>query len=46
MYDLGAKRTVLVADAAASLDYRAGVLWWSTNALGRLTWHTLDLRSV
>ncbi|GIF46015.1 hypothetical protein DFJ67_5447 [Asanoa ferruginea] len=46
VYDLRAGRTVLVTEAAASVSYRAGVLWWSTNALGRITWHTLDLRSV
>jgi hypothetical protein len=46
VYDLRTKRTVLVSEAATSVSYRAGVLWWSTNALGRITWHTLDLRSI
>jgi hypothetical protein len=46
VYDLTATRSILVAEAATSVSYRAGVLWWSTNALGRLSWHTLDLRSV
>jgi hypothetical protein len=46
VYDLDARRSILVAEAAASVSYRAGVLWWSTNALGRISWHTLDLRTV
>ncbi|HEV7710436.1 MAG TPA: hypothetical protein VGP16_19730 [Asanoa sp.] len=46
VYDLNAKRSILVAEAATSVSYRSGVLWWSTNALGRLSWHTLDLRTV
>ncbi|GIF68433.1 hypothetical protein Ais01nite_64680 [Asanoa ishikariensis] len=46
VYDLETRRSILVAEAATSVSYRAGVLWWSTNALGRLSWHTLDLRTV
>ncbi|GIF74605.1 hypothetical protein [Asanoa siamensis] len=46
VYDLKNRRTILVATAATSVSYRAGVLWWSTNSLGLLSWHTLDLRTV
>ncbi|MEV0716357.1 hypothetical protein [Asanoa sp. NPDC050611] len=46
VYDLKTRRSVLVAEAATSVSYRAGVLWWSTSALGRNSWHTLDLRTV
>ncbi|MDG4820513.1 hypothetical protein O7635_01430 [Asanoa sp. WMMD1127] len=46
VYDLESRRTILVAAAATSVSYRSGVLWWSTNSLGVLSWHTLDLRTV
>ncbi|SNT37512.1 hypothetical protein SAMN05421812_105118 [Asanoa hainanensis] len=46
VYDLETRRPILVAEAATSVSYRAGVLWWSTNALGRTLWHTLDLRTI
>ena len=46
VYDLTTRRSVSVAEAATSASYRAGVLWWSTGAAGRVTWHTIDLRTV
>lgn len=46
VYDLNTRRPILIAEAATSVSYRAGLLWWSTSALGLLSWHTLDLRTV
>jgi hypothetical protein len=46
VYDLKTSRLVRAAEAAVSVFYRGGVLWWSTDAEGRTAWHTLDLRTV
>jgi hypothetical protein len=46
VYDLKASRLVRAAEAAISVLYRGGVLWWSTDTGGRTVWHTLDLRTV
>lgn len=45
VYDLTTRRSMTVSETAAESFYRAGVLWWSTRAGDRLTWHTLDLRT-
>ncbi|BCB77456.1 hypothetical protein GCM10022251_71220 [Phytohabitans flavus] len=46
VYDMKTRQLVAVADAASRVSYRAGVLWWATNAGTNTTWHTLDLRTV
>jgi hypothetical protein len=46
VYDLKVRQLIRVAEAAARVFYRGGVLWWSTGPGGHITWHTLDLRTV
>jgi hypothetical protein len=46
VYDLKTRQSTTVSETAAESFYRAGVLWWSTRAGERITWHTLDLRTV
>ncbi|MEV1287105.1 hypothetical protein [Micromonospora sp. NPDC049679] len=46
LYDIGRKRTVVVAEGVGSVLTRAGVLWWSTGDNETMTWHALDLRAL
>ncbi|MGX6608049.1 hypothetical protein ACWKSP_38910 [Micromonosporaceae bacterium Da 78-11] len=45
-YDITTGRTVQISPEAASVSYRAGVLWWSTGTQESFLRHALDLRTV
>jgi hypothetical protein len=46
LYDIAADRVELVAEEAADVQGRDGVLWWSVGSGAALAWYALDLRTV
>jgi hypothetical protein len=46
LYDLAARRTVLLTPAASNAGARGDYVWWSTGDNETLAWHALDLRSL
>lgn len=46
LYDLTANRSILLVAAAATVQGRGSVVWWSTGDEPAVTWHALDLRTL
>jgi hypothetical protein len=46
VYDLTTGQTQVVAQRAANVGGRGGVLWWSTGVGPETTWHALDLSGL
>jgi hypothetical protein len=46
LYEISTRRTVAIAPDASSVDYRNGVLWWSTGSQESYVRHALDLRTI
>jgi hypothetical protein len=46
LYDIAAKRSVLVEPAATNAGARGTFVWWSTGDNETLAWHGLDLRTL
>lgn len=46
VYEFATRRTVEISPDAGSVNYRGGVLWWSTGNQDTFVRHSLDLRTV
>lgn len=46
LYDINGDRLVQVAPSVGLVQYRGGMLWWSTGADETTVWHALDLRTL
>jgi hypothetical protein len=46
LYEIATRRTVEVSPDASAVEYRAGVLWWSTGSQESFVRHALDLRTI
>jgi hypothetical protein len=46
LYDIAKRQTVEISPDASNVDYRNGVLWWSTGSQVSYLRHALDLRTV
>jgi hypothetical protein len=46
IYDIARKRTVELSPDASNIDFRNGVLWWSTGSQVSYLRHALDLRTL
>lgn len=45
-YDIAGRRTIQISPEAADVEYRGGVLWWSTGTRELFLRHSLDLRTA
>jgi hypothetical protein len=45
-YEMATRRLVVISPDAFDVNYRAGVLWWSTGNDDGFVRHTLDLRTI
>jgi hypothetical protein len=45
-YEIATRRLVVISPDAFDVDYRGGVLWWSTGNADAFVRHALDLRTV
>jgi hypothetical protein len=46
LYEIATRRTVEISPDASNVDYRGGVLWWSTGGQDSFVRHALDLRTI
>ncbi len=46
LYEIATRRTVEISPDAGNVDYRSGVLWWSTGSQDAFVRHSLDLRTI
>lgn len=46
LYEIATRRTVTISPDASGVDYRNGVLWWSTGSQESYVRHALDLRTI
>jgi hypothetical protein len=46
LYDIPARRSVLITPAASNAGARGSYVWWATGDNETLAWHGLDLRSI
>lgn len=46
LYEIATRRTVTISPDASGVDYRNGVLWWSTGSQESFVRHALDLRTI
>jgi hypothetical protein len=46
LYEIATRRTVEISPDASGVDYRSGVLWWSTGSQDDFVRHSLDLRTI
>jgi hypothetical protein len=46
LYEIATRRTVEISPDASGVEFRGGVLWWTTGSQDAFVRHALDLRTI